>query len=396
MKVKFQTPKWAESLIDPSRYKAAKGGRAGGKSHFFCSQILKKCLINPDFSVVCIREKYKSLRLSTKRTLANKINQGLHPYFREMDKEIRSKRGKGLIEFHGMLGHTADSIKSLEDFDLVFVDEANKLSKYSLSILIPTIRKEGSELWFAWNPEYENDPIERVCRESESCKVVHVNFTDNPFRAKVVDEEAERHRQTDPDTYDHVWLGGYRKIGDAQVFKGKWEIRDFEVDDSFKSPLHGMDFGFSGSPTTIVRIYVKDNVLYIRKEYGSVKLELNDITRKFKEVIHDVDRYVIRADSARPDSISYLKRNGLPRIESVVKGKIEDGIEFMRAFDRIVIHPECVKTAKEFTDYSHKTDPRTEDILPDIIDANNHFIDAIRYALQPLIKKISYNMGNAM
>jgi len=98
---------------------------------------------------------------------------------------------------------------------------------------------------------------------------------------------------------------------------------------------------------------------------------------------------VIRADSARPESISYLRRNGLPRIEGVKKwaGSVEDGIEFLKSFERIIIHPDCEETAREFRHYSYKVDKNSGDIQPVIVDDFNHYIDAIRYALVPLMKQ---------
>ena len=97
----------------------------------------------------------------------------------------------------------------------------------------------------------------------------------------------------------------------------------------------------------------------------------------------------MRADSARPESISYLRRHGLPRIVAVEKGKgsVEDGIEHIKSYRKVVIHIRCKQTADEFRLYSYKVDKNTGDILPDIIDAHNHYIDSIRYALRPLMSK---------
>jgi len=98
---------------------------------------------------------------------------------------------------------------------------------------------------------------------------------------------------------------------------------------------------------------------------------------------------VTRWDSARPESISFLKRNGLSNSVAVNKwaGSVEDGIEFIKSFDRVVIHPACKEIIKEFGLYSYKVDRHTGDILPKIVDAHNHYIDALRYALEPMIKK---------
>jgi phage terminase large subunit len=96
----------------------------------------------------------------------------------------------------------------------------------------------------------------------------------------------------------------------------------------------------------------------------------------------------VRADSARPETISYLKRHGLPRVEGVKKwpGSVEDGIAHLRSYEAIVVHPRCKETIQETRLYSYKVDKLSGDVLPEIVDASNHTIDAIRYSLAPLIK----------
>jgi phage terminase large subunit len=152
--------------------------------------------------------------------------------------------------------------------------------------------------------------------------------------------------------------------------------------------LHGIDFGFSQDPTTAIRVYIKDNKLYIYQEAYKVGLELDDTADFIKRHIPEIEKYTIRADSARPESISYLKRHGLPYITSVKKwpGSVEDGIAHMKSYEDIIIHPQCEETIKEFTKYSYKVDQRTGDILPKIEDNHNHIVDSIRYACNPLIK----------
>ena len=100
------------------------------------------------------------------------------------------------------------------------------------------------------------------------------------------------------------------------------------------------------------------------------------------------EAYVTRWDNARPESIAHLKRHGLPRSAPVEKwkGSVEDGVAFIRAFRRIVVHPRCVETARELRLYSHRIDSLTGDVLPDIVDAHNHYLDAVRYAVTPMIK----------
>lgn len=388
--LQIQTPRWALPLLYPARYKGIKGGRGSGKSHFIAESYVEESVINPDMRFVCIREIQKSLKFSSKQVIEDKIKAlGVSELFEITLTEIRRKEGNGLFIFQGMQDHTADSIKSLEGFDRAWVEEAQNLSARSLKLLRPTIRKENSEICFTWNPENEEDAIEQFWKDQPANSVlVHVNYNQNPFLPKTLYEEMLIDRGRDPDVFDHVWLGGYNKRSKARVLT-KYSILEFEPDESYGEPLHGMDFGFAQDPTTGVRVYVKDNDLYVYQECGKVGLELDDTAYFMEQNIPKVGDYVIRADSARPESISYLKRQGLPRIEGVKKwaGSVEDGVTHIQKYDHVYIHPQCVGTIQEAKLYSYKIDKRTGDILPEIIDAYNHYIDAIRYALTPLIKR---------
>jgi phage terminase large subunit len=178
-------------------------------------------------------------------------------------------------------------------------------------------------------------------------------------------------------------------LSDAQVFRNKYRIQAFEPQQNWQGPYFGLDFGFANDPTAAVKCYISDNKLYIHKECGKVGLELDATAPYVLRHMSDAGKCIIRADSARPESISYLKRHGLPKITGVKKGKgsVEDGIEFMKSFDEIIIHPDCKAVASEFRLYSYKTDRLSGDVLPVSMDENNHYIDAIRYALEPIMKK---------
>jgi phage terminase large subunit len=386
MILRINTPRWALPLLEPARMKGAKGGRGSGKSHFFAELLIEYMIMNPDEYAVCVREVQKSLKFSAKKLIEDKITSlGVGHLFEVTQTEIRCRQGQGLIIFQGLMDHTADSIKSLEGFKIAWVEEAQSLSKRSLDMLIPTIRSNGSQIWFSWNPDKETDPVEQ---QLDRMLHVHVNYLENPHCPQELIDEAEIMRQRDPDAYQHVWLGGHNTKSDSQVFNGKWKIDEFEPASDW-TPLYGMDFGFSQDPTTANECYLEDEVLYIYREAGKVGLELDDTAAFIKSKIPTIDQYTVRADSARPESISHLQRHGLPKITGVEKwtNSVEEGVRFIRGLKGVVIHPSCKETIQEFRLYSHKIDKRTGDILPDIIDKHNHYIDAIRYALQPLIQK---------
>lgn len=392
MDLQINTPRWSLPLLNPCRYKGAKGGRGSGKSHFFVEKLIEAFVLNPNTRAVCIREIQKSLKYSAKSLIENKIQTlGVGHLFDITQTEIRTTVGDGLIIFQGMQDHTADSIKSLEGFDVAWVEEAQSLSQRSLELLRPTIRKNGSEIWFSWNPEHKTDAVDQFMlagQHNERFCLVHVNYSDNPWLPDELKQEMAYDRVHTPDSFGHVWLGEYNEKSHAQIFKDKWVIDEFEAQAHWDGPYHGLDFGFAQDPTAGVRCWVADNRLWIDYEAGKVGLEL-DATAEHLSVIPDVDKHVIRADSARPESISYLKRHGLPRVTAVTKGKgsVEDGIEHIKSYEAVVIHPRCQKTADEFRLYSYKIDKRSGDILPVISDGHNHYIDALRYAIAPLISQ---------
>lgn len=387
--LKIKTPRWAKPLLKPSRYKGAKGGRGSGKSHFFAEALVEAITLNPNTSAVCIREIQKSLKFSAKRLIEQKIEDlGLSNLFNITQSEIRAVKGNGVILFQGMQDHTADSIKSLEGFDIAWVEEAQNLSSRSLKLLRPTIRKENSEIWFSWNPERNTDPVDVFFQTlSDGMVLVHVNSEENPFLPDTLKKERDSDRvRLSPEDYEHIWNGGYNEKSEALVFKDKFEIDYFDIQKEW-TRLQGLDWGFSQDPTAGVCVFTDENNLYIRYEAGKVGLELDDTASFILNHIPEFEKFIIRADNARPESISHVRRKGLPKIKGEPKLKIEEGVNFMRNFNKIIIHPDCKETIKEFSLYSYKIDKRSSDILPVIVDENNHYIDAIRYALYPLISK---------
>ena len=398
MILRTNVPRWAEPLLAPRRYKGAKGGRSGGKSHFFAEQVVAKMAANPTFKVVGIREIQRTMDQSVKATIVSKIDaMGVSHLFDIQGRFIRHKHGPGLMTFEGMQDHNATSIKGLEDYDLAFVDEANQLSDKSIRMLYPTLRKQGSELWFAWNPENEEDAIDKFFSKNAGdpdFMCVHVNVTDNPlvsdtgWKEYLRDKARAEISPTERQIFEHVWLGGYNILSDAIVFSGKWVEREFEPDASFDGPYYGCDFGFSQDPTVFGEWYVKGEDLYCRRDCGQQKLELDEIADFAVVNMPGIEKHVIRADSAEPATISYLQRHGLPRMTGVKKwpNSVEEGVRWMRGFRNIIIHPDAPGLKREARLYRYKTN-KAGDILAAIEDADNHWWDAGRYALQPLIER---------
>jgi phage terminase large subunit len=382
--LKIQTPRWSVPLLKPARYKGAYGGRGSGKSHNFAEMLIEAHIMDQARSSVCVREIQKSLNQSVKRLIEHKIGaMNAGDYFEVQDAVIKAKHGPGLVIFQGMQNHTADSIKSLEGYDCSWVEEAQSLSQRSLDLLRPTIRKPGSELWFTWNPRSPDDPVDKLLRGDTpppDSIVLQVNYDDNPWFPDVLRQEMEYDKRRDPDKFHHVWRGGYLKNSEARVFRN-WRVEEFEAPPDAIHRL-GADWGFAIDPTVLVRCHIIGRTLYIDFEAYQVGCEIMDTPDLFMTV-PESEKWPIIADSARPETISHMKRNGFPKIMAATKGpkSVEEGIEWLKSFD-IVVHPRCSHTIDELTLYSYKTDPLTGKILPVLDDKKNHVIDSIRYACE--------------
>lgn len=378
----IDTPRWLLPLLEPARYKGAHGGRGSGKSHAFAEMLVERCVMQKT-DAVCIREVQKSLAQSVKRLVEAKIEaMGVGHLFDIQQALIKGPYG-GIIIFQGMQNHTADSIKSLEGFDIAWVEEAQSLSQRSLDLLRPTIRKPDSELWFTWNPNLESDPVDVLLRgvsPPPDSVVVQANFRDNPWLPDVLRSELEYDRDRDPDKFAHIWLGEYQRNSEARVFRN-WRVDEFEAPPGVTFRM-GADFGFSIDPSVLVRCYIEGRNLYIDHEAWQIGCEIDRMPDLFMTV-PEAEKWPMVADSSRPETISYLRNHGFPRVLPAVKGarSVEEGVEFLKSFD-IIVHPRCQHVIDELTLYSFEIDPKTQLVLPKLADKNNHCIDALRYACE--------------
>lgn len=367
-------------LNKKARYKGIHGGRGSGKSHNRAEQLIKRC-ITKKTDWVCLREVQKTLDQSVKKLLESKIEKfGVGHLFEVQANKIKTPHG-GVIVFNGMQDHTADSIKSLEGFDGAWFEEAQTMSNRSLTLLRPTIRKEESEIWFTWNREEETDPIDMFFNDPPPGSIlVAANYNDNPWFPSVLQAEMEWDRQHDYDKYLHVWEGGYNINSSAKVFKN-YRVEEFEAIDGDIFRL-GADWGFSVDPSVLVRCFIRGNALYIDYEAYMIGCEIVNLPELFMSV-PDSEKWTITADSARPETISHMQKNGFPRIRPAIKGarSLEEGVNFLQSFE-IIVHPRCKHTIDEINNYKYKVDPLTNDVLPMFEDKNNHVIDALRYACE--------------
>jgi phage terminase large subunit len=215
--LQIDTAEVFEPLLAPARYKGAWGGRGSGKSHFFAELLVEECLANKGTRAVSIREVQKTLKESSKRLIEDKLRTlGVatgHGF--KVFNEVIQTPGDGVITFTGMQDHTADSIKSLEGYRIAWVEEAQSLSARSLQLLRPTIRLEGSELWFGWNPRRKSDAVDALLRGEmlpTGAAVVNANWKDNPKFPAVLEQERLDCLRLQPEQYEHVWQGAYATV----------------------------------------------------------------------------------------------------------------------------------------------------------------------------------------
>ncbi|EQB7288413.1 PBSX family phage terminase large subunit [Morganella morganii] len=378
------------------RYRGSHGGRGSAKTRTFAMMSAVKAYQAAEQGIsgviLCGREFMNSLEESSMEEVKQAIRSvpWLNAYFDIGEKYIRTKCRKVSYVFCG-LRHNLDSIKSKARILLCWVDEAETVSETAWQKLDPTVRESGSEIWVTWNPEKDGSATDKRFRKQpdDDTIVVEMNYTDNPWFPDVLEKVRRRDRKNlDDQTYAWIWEGAYLENSDKQVLANKYVVQSFP-DDLWKKAdrlLFGADFGFAKDPNTLLRQFILDDCLHIEYEAYGIGVELDHMPA-FYDKIPEVRKWPIKADSARPETISYLRRQGF-NISAAKKwqGSVEDGITFLRGFKQIIIHPRCKETAKEARLYSYKTDRITGEVLPVIDDANNHCWDASRYGLDGYIK----------
>lgn len=425
-----------KGLFRPHRYKVRWGGRGGAKSWSF-ARALVQIAHSRKVRVLCARELQNSIRDSVHRLLVDQINElGLAPWFYVTRQSIVSMVTGSEFLFKG-LRLNATEIKSTEGIDIVWVEEAQLVSDESWELLIPTVRKENSEIWVSFNALEETDatylrfvprcltcakvfdtigdaevhknalPEHDVSFPPPDCDVVKVNWDDNPWFPQVLEYERAYMLKKDPAAYEHVWNGGCRLIGDAVIFKDRYIVEPFDTP-MHPSPrfYHGLDFGFADDPLAVTRSFITETTeevsgrkyqvkdLWIDQELYRHHLEQDHMARTFDNEMPGLRKWPIKADNARPETIKFLKRRGF-QVTPAEKwaGSVEDGISYLKSFRMIHIHPRCVHHAIEARLYSWKVDKKQKDkngkpaILPVPVDRWNHCWDADRYGHDGLIHK---------
>ncbi|WOO48619.1 PBSX family phage terminase large subunit [Hafnia alvei] len=381
------------------RYRCSHGGRGSAKTRTFALMTAIRGYIaamNGQSGVIlCAREYMNSLEESSMEEVKQAIRSvpWLNDFYELGEKYIRTKCRSVNYVFAG-LRHNLDSIKSKARILIAWVDEAESVSEIAWTKLTPTVREAGSEIWVTWNPERDGSATDKRFRKNppDNAIVVEMNYDDNPWFPSVLEEERlSDQERLDSATYAWIWEGAYLENSDKQVLANKYVVKSFPDDLWQKADrlLFGADFGFAKDPNTLLRQFILNDCLYIEYEAYGIGVELDHMPA-FYDKIPESRKWPVKADSARPETISYLKRQGF-NISAAKKwqGSVEDGITHLRGFKQIIIHPRCKETAKEARLYSYKTDRITGEVLPIIEDKNNHCWDAVRYGLDGYITQKS-------
>lgn len=403
-------------LFQPMRYKILEGGRGSMKSWGVARALL--CIaLQSKKRILCAREWQVSIEDSVHKLLVDQIElMGLKPWFVVTKTSIKATNGSE-FKFVGLgdlsLKQNRSKIKSFEGVDICWIEEAEGITDTTWEILIPTIRKAGSEIWIVYNPNLEDDATYQrfhVKPPTNSVRIV-MNWRENVWLSEELRMEKEHLFAVDPEAAAHVWDGELRKHAQATVFKGAYTVHAFDWQGEEEPRwFHGADWGFSQDPTVLIRAYITGTgheqelwidqeawglgIDFVSKDKGKLGLcqDSSDPNSKpgLFEKIPTAKKWPILADCARPETISYVRGIGGYNISGADKwdGSVEDGITHLRGFKMIHVHSaRCPHTAEEFKLYSYKIDRMTGEILPIIIDKHNHCIDAIRYALGKMIQR---------
>ena len=388
-------------VFDPVRYprgavsyRALYGGRGSGKS-YSVALVVAVWGYAERLRILCVREYQNSIAQSFHAELkaAIEAHEWLADHYDVQRDKIIGKNGTEFI-FKGLHSNPT-AIKSLAKIDVTIVEEAEDIPEESwLQLEATVLRQPKSEIIAIWNPRKKGSPVDFRFRTHtpSDCIIREINYTDNPFFPNGLRKLCERQRDIlDYATWAHVWLGAYLENSAAQIFNGRFEVKEFTPEKGWNGPYQGGDWGYSQDPTAMIRAWAHDECLWIEHEAGGVGIELDDVPRVAAQ-IPDFDRFDCMWDSAQPAMISHVKGKGLSRSKTAKKGKgsVEDGIQFIRSFRRVYIHPRCKETINEFMNYSWKVDRLSGAILDVPVDAFNHYTDALRYALEPVMSRRSF------
>ena len=386
-------PDWTEPLFTPARYKILYGGRGGAKSW----SIAKVLLIigrQRQLRILCAREFQKSIRESVHQLLTDQIvEMGMEDHYDVLETEIRGKNGT-TITYTGLAQHTVSSIKSFEGVDVVWIEEAHAVSKKSWNVLIPTIRKGGSEIWISFNPLLDTDDtyVRFVVNTPPNAILIEVNYDDNPWFSEELEAERLHCLATQPkDEYENIWLGKCRTAVEGAIFAGEVEnmVREGRVtrvpyDPTLKVHLvfdlgwnDAMSISFCQRVRSDLRVidYIEDSHRTLDSYAAEVKGKKYNLGKAF--LPHDGYHKDFKTGRSAEE---ILKKFGFT-VRPVPKESVESGIKAARMMlNQMVIDKEkCARLIECAKRYRRAVPTSTGEPGAPLHDEFSHGGDNLRY-----------------
>lgn len=391
-------PRKLDFLFKPARYKVARGGRGSGKSWGFARALILRCVAQQT-RILCTREVQKSIQQSVHQLLSDQIEaMGLAPVFEVLANELRGPNGSQ-IYFSGLSDQTAESLKSFEGVDIVWCEEAQAISKRSWDILIPTIRKDGSEIWVTYNPQLESDETHQrfVLRPPPNCVSVEMNYHDNPYFPAVLEQERAHAEATmRGDDYRHTWLGQCRPAVEGAIYfeamsqsVAAGRIRQVPHDCSLKTHVV-FDLGMADSMTLILVQKVASEVRVVHYIEGTQRiladysaelrnLRLDDQPLSWGTLWLPHDGFHTRHQTGKDDA-TILRGLGWT-VQAVPQTSVNSGIDRARElFPRVYFHqPRTERLVECLKRYRWSLNSKTGEAQHPLHDEFSHGADAFRY-----------------
>jgi phage terminase large subunit len=409
MQVEVKIPEPFAFLFQPARYKVLYGGRGSGKS----VNVVKALLIlgmQRKLRILCTREVQKSIRDSVKALLDDEIGKmGFGGFYQSLEQEIRGKNGS-LFIFGGLASHTIDSIKSLANCDICWVEEGQSVSKRSWDVLLPTIRGDNSEIWVTFNPMLESDETYQrfVVNPPPNAVVAKVNYDSNPFFPQVLEDERQNTLRADPKGYAQIWEGKCLPAVTGAIYydevaKAELENRICNVPYDPLLKVHVVfDLGWndamsislvqkSGSELRIIE-YIEDS----HKTLDHYSATLKDKRLNWGKLYlpHDGRNRDFKTGKSAQEIMQAFGWD----VEITPNMSIEDGIRLTRmTFGRIYIDKtKCARLVQCAKRYRRSINQQTNEPGPPMHDEFSHGADDLRYVCVNAEKMTNEEWGGAL
>ena len=390
-------PQALANIWQPKRYKVLHGGRGGAKS-WSVAGVLLVMAASRQLRVLCAREIQKSIKQSVHQLLADQIVRlGLTAFFEVLETEIRGVNGS-LFLFAGLQSHTVDSIKSFEGCDIVWVEEAHGVSKKSWDVLIPTIRKEGSEIWLTLNPDMETDETYTrfISLPSDDTWVCAINWRDNPWFPDVLDlERRKAKRAMRLEDYEHIWEGKALRVAVGAIYRHEVEaiysddrVRDVPYDPTL--PVHTVwDLGWNDAMSiAFVQRGPQDIRIidYIEDSHRTLDWYLSKIDKKpyrygTDYLPHDGRTRNFQTGKSTQEQLQAMGRKS---VEVQTSTSVEEGIKAAR-----MVFPRCyfdktktVRLLECLKRYQRQIHTMTREPMGPLHNEFSHGADCFRYVAQ--------------